>query len=130
MEGINSTNTNTINYVKIYFSLLTSLMILMGSIVNSLEKYLPHFVSEVVRYGKYGVKDKKLQFIHIPKAWFKHFYVISSVTAIAAFILTVNVYICGNKPPAGFLLLLDASVGVIRIPTGNLLIIAITIFPI
>lgn len=76
------------NFVIVAFSLLTSSIILTGSLVSHFEKYLPSLFIQAIRYGKFAYKDKTSKskiILEVPKSWFKHFYWVG--VSIFAFIL-------------------------------------------
>lgn len=96
-----------------------SAMILMGSLINTYEAYLPQFFISSIRYGKFAIEGRKLKILEVPKSWFKHFYVFSALSSIGAIILAVSVYVFGKAPPVSFMLVLDATVGSLRYSTGS-----------
>lgn len=59
------------------FSLLTTSIILSGSLVSHFEKYLPSLFIQAIRYGKFAYTEKTSKskiVLEVPKSWFKHFY--------------------------------------------------------
>ncbi|KAF2900043.1 hypothetical protein ILUMI_06147 [Ignelater luminosus] len=105
-----------VNYIKIIFSFMTFSIILMGSLINSFEKYLPVFLKQCFRYGKFAYKGKttRLKPVEVPKAWFRHFYVYSSILTIATLILAIAVLIFNVSVPRKILNILDAAGGTNR----------------
>jgi hypothetical protein len=57
------------NLLKIGFSLMTIFVVVMGCLINSVEKYLPVFLKQTFRHGKYAYRGKPSQFkiIEVPK---------------------------------------------------------------
>lgn len=112
---------NTINYVQLIFALMTSSIIALGSLINCFEKYLPAFIKETFRYGKFSYTGKSsfIKPIKVPKSWFKHFYVFSSVLTIIALNLVVQVYVFGIQPPALIIEILDVCCGILRTPSSK-----------
>lgn len=87
--------------------------------MNSFEKYLPDFIKRSFRYGKFA-SDAKVDFVkksEVPKSWFKHFYVSSSIISITVLHYVVNVYIFGNFPPKWLRWFLDENFGIYRFAT-------------
>ena len=83
-----------LNYISILFSLMTTSVILLGSLVNSFEKYIPSIFSHTLRYGKFSCKGELfLTTFEVPKAWFKHFYVYSSILSSLSLGFLICVYI-------------------------------------
>lgn len=111
-----------INYVQLIFALLTSSVIALGSLINYFEKYLPAFISEIFRYGKFAFNDKKQSLIkpvQVPKSWFKHFYVFSSFLTLFALYVVIQAYIFEIGPPLWLSKLLDISCGNLRRATSK-----------
>lgn len=111
-----------LNLVKISFSLITSFSILCGSIYNCFEQYLPEFFKRFVKYGKLDNRKSKKNCMEVPKAWFKHFYVIALSLSIITFLLTTYVYVLGNRMPNWLSWYLNETVGLFRVATGNFLL--------
>lgn len=112
---------NTINYVQLIFACMTSSVIALGSLINSFEKYLPAFIKETFRYGKFSYTGKSsfIKPVKVPKSWFKHFYVFSSVLTIITLNLVVQVYIFDTEPPASLIEILDVCCGILRTPSSK-----------
>lgn len=70
--------------IKGSFALLTFLMVFMSSLINICENHLPDHMRSAFRYGKFAYNGKKSQVptIEVPKSWFKHFYVYSSILTV------------------------------------------------
>ncbi|KAF5282168.1 hypothetical protein FQR65_LT02865 [Abscondita terminalis] len=72
---------------------MTTTLLLMGSLVNSFEKYLPTITTQFIRYGKFASKEAPiLQILQVPKSYFKHFYVYASLLTLATFCSLVSVF--------------------------------------
>lgn len=96
---------------------LTFVVVVLGTLMTLLEKYLPVAIKQMFRYGKHAHKeksDKLVERIEIPKAWFSHFYVFAIFWSWASFILAVNVYFFGYQPHRYFFSYLDLSCGIDR----------------
>jgi thiamine transporter ThiT len=57
------------NLLKIGFSFITVFVVVMGCLINSVEKYLPVFLTQTYRYGKFAYEGKssQLKIIEVPK---------------------------------------------------------------
>lgn len=57
-----------LNLLKIGFSCITIFVVVIGCLINSIEKYLPVFLTRTFRHGKYAYKGKSSQWvIEVPK---------------------------------------------------------------
>ncbi|KAB0799588.1 hypothetical protein PPYR_07468 [Photinus pyralis] len=105
-----------LNYVRIVFSLLTTCMILLGSLVNTFEKYIPVIFSQALRYGKFSHKGRPLFIvIEVPKAWFRHFYVYSFVLTTATLVFLSAVFVFKVEVPVFVYDVLDLVGGSFRL---------------
>nr|XP_022899819.1 polyprenol reductase [Onthophagus taurus] len=105
------------NWVQLVMCLMTVIMVFMSGILNNFEKYLPKSVSSSFRYGKFA--GEKSAILEVPKAWFKHFYVFSSIASVAAFVLFVKVYCYDYETPDFILDGLDFALGAKRQISAN-----------
>ncbi|KAF5279009.1 hypothetical protein FQA39_LY05687 [Lamprigera yunnana] len=104
-----------LNYVALLFSSMITMIILMGSLLNTFEKCLPMLLVQTMRYGKFACKEEPvLKFFEVPKSWFKHFYVYSSLLTLVTFTYLVFVYILKVEVPIVFYDALDAVGGSLR----------------
>jgi hypothetical protein len=57
------------NLLKIGFSYMTIFVVVMGCLINSVEKYLPVFLIQAFRHGKFAYEGKssQLKIIEVPK---------------------------------------------------------------
>lgn len=92
------------NFVMVLFSLLTTSIILSGSLLNYFEKKLPTFFIKIIRYGKFahrgktsGLADKLI--IEVPKYWFRHFYVLGVLVYAFVFYQATTVFIFNSDLP-------------------------------
>lgn len=111
-----------INYVQLTFALLTSSLIAVGSLINYFEKYLPAFISQIFRYGKFAYNGKNsylIKPIQVPKSWFRHFYFVSSNLTLFTLYLVVNAYVFEVGPPLWVIRLLDCCCGSLRNAAGR-----------
>ncbi|XP_046674289.1 polyprenol reductase-like [Homalodisca vitripennis] len=92
-----------LNLLKIGFTLMTLFIVVIGGFINNFEKCLPTFIAQTFRYGKFAYKGEpsSLRFIilEVPKRWFKHFYIFSSIWSTYALMLMTYVYIFGGDMP-------------------------------
>lgn len=89
-----------LNILQINFLLLTLAIVILGSLVNSLEKYLPKFLVQSFRYGKFALDSRYSTFVahlEVPKRYFQHFYIFSSALSSLAFYLCYRTYVLGHE---------------------------------
>ena len=57
------------NLLKIGFSFMIIFVVVMGCLINSVENYLPVFLTQTFRLGKFAYEGKSSQFriIEVPK---------------------------------------------------------------
>lgn len=111
-----------INYVQLVFALLTSSLIAVGSLINYFENYLPAFISQIFRYGKFAYNGKTsflIRPIQVPKSWFRHFYIFSSILTVFTLTLVTRAYIFDIAPPLWIIQLLDCCCGSLRRATSK-----------
>ncbi|XP_075212268.1 polyprenal reductase [Lycorma delicatula] len=89
-----------LNLLKIGFSFMTFHIAVVGCLINTYEKYLPVFITETFRYGKFSYSGvpSNLRVILVPKRWFQHFYVFSSIFSLCVTFLAVEVFYYGEAP--------------------------------
>lgn len=102
-----------LNLVELLYLCLGLTTVLLGSLVNYLEPYLPTFVAKTFRYGKFASeKDCSLtRRLEIPKSKFKHFYAFALIWGAGGFYLGICAYITGRPLPGFIHSLLDLLVG-------------------
>ena len=89
---IYNVDINVIWAILIFF---TSFMIIYNSIISLGEPYLPLFVLELFRYGKTldgPVKNPLVKLISVPKSFFTHFYIFSSVYVPLLLLMVLHYY--------------------------------------
>lgn len=101
-----------INLVKILFIQLIFGMVFLGGLINTIEHRLPVFITRSFRYGKFSYKGKSggrfnLPTIEIPKAWFKHFYIFSSILTTFTLLLLVITYVFNFSIPLMLRMIFD-----------------------
>lgn len=102
------------NLINILFLQLTFVIVVLGSLMNLVEKYLPVAIKQTFRYGKHASKeksDKLVEKIEIPKAWFSHFYVFAIGWSWLWFSLAVSIYFFDHQLSSFFVKFLDFSCG-------------------
>lgn len=102
----------------VLFSLLTTSIILSGSLLNYFENKLPTFFIKIIRYGKFAHKGKmsgldKL-IIEVPKCWFRHFYVIGVLVYVIVFYQATITFIFNSDFPNWLHDFLNVSCGTNR----------------
>lgn len=92
------------NLVMLLFSLLTTSIILSGSLLNYFEKKLPSVFIRAIRYGKFAHKGKPSGFIdkliiEVPKCWFRHFYYVGVLIFSVIFYQATTAFIFNSELP-------------------------------
>ena len=85
-------DVNLVWAVLIFF---TAFMMVYNSVIAFGEPYLPEFVLELFRYGKTlngPAKTTFVKMISVPKSYFTHFYIFSSIYVPAS--LATVLYCC------------------------------------
>lgn len=94
----------SINLINFLFVQLFVLIVVLGGLIATVERYLPNAIRQSFRYGKHafqGPQDRFTSLLEVPKSWFKHFYVFAAVWSVAGFYFMVNAYFMG-RPTPGF----------------------------
>uniref|UniRef100_A0A1Q3F433 Polyprenal reductase n=1 Tax=Culex tarsalis TaxID=7177 RepID=A0A1Q3F433_CULTA len=94
----------SVNLINFLFVQLFVLIVLLGGLIATVERYLPNAIRQSFRYGKHafqGPQDRFTSLLEVPKAWFKHFYVFAAVWSAIGFYFMVNAYFMG-RPTPGF----------------------------
>lgn len=101
--------TMEFHVLKLVFMSMTSLIVIFGSLMNTIEKHLPTFIRQSYRFGKFSYEGKKSDIfvIEVPKRWFSHFYVFAALYSTICFIFTINVYIFGGSAPPELIRMLN-----------------------
>lgn len=112
----------TMNLINILFMQLTFVIVVLGALMNLLEKYLPTAIKQTFRYGKHAHKDgsdKLVERIELPKSWFSHFYVFAIFWSWVWFAMGVKVCLLGGQLPSWVISYLDFSCGNDRSAESN-----------
>lgn len=97
-------------------------MVILGGLINTIEKHLPVFIVQTFRYGKFSYKQitkSVIKPIEVPKGWFKHFYIFASIVTTIALILITDLYVFNKPVPEWISNLLDVLVGKQRYSSGT-----------
>ncbi|KAM3968208.1 polyprenal reductase [Aphomia sociella] len=84
-----------LNILDIIFLSLAFTATVTGVLINNFEKHVPAFVIKGYRYGSFAYKGSEanfLQLIEIPKSWYRHFYLFSSVFSVSTLCYMMLVY--------------------------------------
>lgn len=97
-------------------------MLFLSLMVNFFEQYLPNAIVQTFRYGKFSYTGKKsfINYLEVPKSWFRHFYVIASLYTIGILYVATNVYLFQLPVPENVNLFLDFAGSSNRISSINL----------
>ena len=93
---------------------LTFFVVILGSLINLVENYLPAVIKQTFRYGKHankGKSEKLVELIEIPKSWFSHFYVFALFWSWGSLLSAVSVYFYQYQPHSYLIAFLDLSCG-------------------
>ncbi|CAB3360801.1 Hypothetical predicted protein [Cloeon dipterum] len=97
-------------HLKVTLGIMTLTTLVLGALVNLIEPYLPAFVIQALRYGKFayrGPKQSWIKPIEIPKSSFKHFYYFAAFYTSYITYLTFFVYYGNAAVPHWFVKYLD-----------------------
>ncbi|XP_055533611.1 polyprenol reductase [Wyeomyia smithii] len=100
----------SLNLINFLFVQLIVIIVLLGSLIATIERLLPTAISQTFRYGKHaykGPQDRFVSLLEVPKAWFKHFYIFAAIWSLAGFYFMVNAYFAGRETPSYVLDFLD-----------------------
>ncbi|XP_068086501.1 polyprenol reductase-like [Anabrus simplex] len=98
-----------INFLKLCFIFLTGGIVIVSGLVNTVEQYLPAYLSQSFRYGKFAYQGRspRIKPIEVPKRWFQHFYVFAAINALTATLVVFMAYFLGRRPHPWLLFMLD-----------------------
>lgn len=111
------------NLLKLLFAQMALYMVILGGLINAFEQHLPVLISRSYRYGKFASQHNSkgfLKHIEIPKSWFKHFYVYSSILSTVFIILLTRIYFLKSSVPQWAIDLLNISCGEPRYASSKL----------
>ncbi|KAJ8724765.1 hypothetical protein PYW07_015723 [Mythimna separata] len=87
-----------INVIDFIFLNLAFAVTFTGVIINNFEKYVPAFIIKGYRYGSFayqGSDANYLQVIEIPKSYYRHFYLFSTLFSASTLFYMFVVYFFG-----------------------------------
>lgn len=98
-----------LNLVKCQFVLMALGILVTGLLMNFFERHLPSVFVQVFRYGKFSYvgKNSYVNYLEVPKRWFKHFYIVATLYSIFAIFLLIQAYIFSSPVPGTVLTFLD-----------------------
>ncbi|KAI5695612.1 hypothetical protein M8J75_000838 [Diaphorina citri] len=120
-----------LNIIQATFLLLTLAIVIVGSLINSLEKHLPKCLIQSFRYGKFALDIRHSTFVahlEVPKRYFQHFYIFSSLLSTMAFYLCVKTYVLGYEVSPSVMSFLDLLGGSQRRATTSATSVFLCIF--
>jgi len=85
-----------LNLIWFILGFFTVFMTVFNGLIDLFEEQLPLFVLEAFRYGKTlngPVQSKIVSLISVPKSWFLHFYIFSSIYIPAVLYLAYRTYV-------------------------------------
>ena len=105
-------NIPDLNYVWIILIFFTVFMIVYNGVIIMGEPYLPAAVLELFRYGKTlngPAKTSLIRLISVPKSYFTHFYIFSSIYVFITLIYVIHIYTNNKKVDESVLEFLDLA---------------------
>lgn len=87
-----------INIIDLIFLNLAFFATFTGVLINNYEKYVPAFIIKGYKYGAFayqGSDANYLRALELPKAYYRHFYLFSSVFSLATLFYMISVYFLG-----------------------------------
>ena len=88
-----------VNLVWAVLIFFTVFMVVYNSVIAFGEPYLPEFVLELFRYGKTlngPAKTTFVKMISVPKSYFTHFYIFSSIYVPTSLVTVLYCYYSGQ----------------------------------
>lgn len=121
----NAINMTSVNYIQLIFTFFAFFIVAVGALINCFERYLPVFISDAFRYGKFAYKGESASIkpIKVPKSWFRHIYVFATLLAYPTLFVVVRAYLFGVNPPLWVRYTLDLVCGEIRAANCKLVLI-------
>ncbi|XP_023338447.1 polyprenol reductase [Eurytemora carolleeae] len=89
-----------LHLIWLILGFFTLFMIFTSGLIDQFEDKLPLFIIEAFRYGKTlngPVQTKIISLIQVPKSWFTHFYIFSSIYTPFLLFLAIRTYML-NEP--------------------------------
>ena len=89
------TDIPDVNYVWAILIFFTVFMVIYNGVISVGEQYLPATLLELFRYGKTldgPAKTPLIKLISVPKSYFTHFYIFSSIYVPAVLFSVIQVY--------------------------------------
>lgn len=84
-----------INIIDLIFLNLAFVATFTGVLINNYEKYVPAFIIKGYKYGSFayqGSDANYLRALEIPKSYYKHFYLFSSIFSLITLVYMILVY--------------------------------------
>lgn len=84
-----------INIIEFVFLSLATAVTFTGVIISKYESYVPAFIIKGFKYGSFayqGSGGNFLEAIEIPKSYYRHFYLFSSIHSVATLVYMYVVY--------------------------------------
>lgn len=84
-----------INIIEFVFLSLASAVTFTGLLISKYESHVPAFIIKGYKYGSFayqGSGGNFLQAIEIPKSYYRHFYLFSSIHSVATLVYMFLVY--------------------------------------
>lgn len=93
----------SINFVNILYINLILVIVILGSLIQFIEPYVPVSIKQTFRYGKHSFKGEGnvlVSKMEVPKSWFKHFYVFAFLWSVGGWWITFQCFIQGKQVPS------------------------------
>jgi len=111
-----------LHLVHFILGVFTIIMVVFNGIIEHFEQSLPQFIVEAFRYGKTlngPVQTKLVRLIQVPKSWFLHFYIFSSIYSPFILYQAYSSYMRNTEVPATYLTALDVVCTENRSPSAS-----------
>ncbi|KAL0117403.1 hypothetical protein PUN28_010318 [Cardiocondyla obscurior] len=107
-----------INIISSFFIFNTANMVLIGSMINFLDPYVPAALKRSFLYGKFSTKTPHviLTKLEVPKSNFRHMYIFSAPALAITLCSILYMYIYNANVPEIIIMLLDTLLGTSRKP--------------
>ncbi|KAH8413344.1 hypothetical protein KR009_010085 [Drosophila setifemur] len=99
-----------INLLQLIFGTFIATIVFFGGLMTFVERHLPNSIRQSFRYGKHcfrGELDPLIEYLEVPKSWFRHFYIFAIFWSWLGCYLVVSVILSQREAPEYVLRFLD-----------------------
>ncbi|XP_055708863.1 polyprenol reductase-like [Phlebotomus papatasi] len=103
-----------LSHLEMLFLSMIAAVTIVGCLIGIVEPYLPVFLAQSFRYGKFSLKEGRNHLVgrlEVPKSSFKHFYVFAFLWSTTALYLVLRTCVAGRPAPESVIDFLDFFCG-------------------